>query len=487
MMLLQFALILVAFAVAQASNSSAGASYNVKALRDRLGSNGTEKFEIPTHLPNISFEIPPSWGGYLPVSNNTDEKREMYFWMFPATGDVGHDDFVIWFNGGPGCSSLSGVLAEEGPFKIDGKTHVPHKNQYAWTNLTNMLWVEQPVGTGFSRGAAKNMSMPEVAKEFYGFLLSLYTTFPKLHNKNLWLAGESFAGKFIPYIAEHIYTHKEESKKVGIDLQGIGMNDAFFEDNMLGKELPAVNFVKENAKQLKLNESDVHQLVKQGKEIGIDGYVKYLQYPPRGPLPVPSSFNESKSVYKAAKKLARKANPCFSPFYIANEAPCPLDGAGLDPVTEVGHKDNYFNKNPKVKELIHADNVTYLECSKKHPFKIMKHSQTEFPINKVLPSVIEKNKRTVIQHGTYDYVMLAKGSELAIQNMTWGGKQGFQHKPNKTLIVDGKSAGTFHTERDLTFVTVTNSSHMIPVYKPEAAYKLLQFMLGHIPEEDLSK
>ena len=149
-MLLQFALIAVAFAVAQASNSSARASYNVKELRDRLGSSGTKKFEVPTHLPNISFEIPPSWGGYLPVSNKTDEKREIFFWMFPATGDVGHDDFMIWFNGGPGCSALSGVLGEAGPFKIDGRTHVAHKNPYSWTNLTNILWIDQPVGTGFS-------------------------------------------------------------------------------------------------------------------------------------------------------------------------------------------------------------------------------------------------------------------------------------------------------------------------------------------------
>lgn len=421
------------------------------------------------------------------MSNKTKD-REIYFWMFPATGDVGKDDLVIWFNGGPGCSSLSGVMVEEGPLKIDSVTHEAKQNPYSWTNLTNMLWIDQPVGTGFSRGEAKNMSMVEVAEEFNGFLVSLYSSFPKLHGKNLWLAGESFAGKFIPYIADHIYKHKEENEKVGINLQGIGMNDAFFMDNLIGKELPALQFAKENAKVLKLNESDVQNLEKAGKEIGIDGYVeKHLTYPPKGKLPVPSSFNKSKSVYSTMKKLAKKANPCFSPFYIVNSSPCPLDGMGLDPVTEVGHANNYFNNNPKSKDIVHADNITYVECSHKHPFKIMKKSKTEFPVNTVLPEVIAKSKRTVIQHGTYDYVMLANGSALAIQNMTWGGAQGFQHKPNKTLIVDGKDAGTYHTERKLTFVIVDKSSHMIPIYKPKAGYKLLQYMLGQIPEDELSK
>ncbi|WFD34855.1 carboxypeptidase D [Malassezia cuniculi] len=469
-----------------ASTCTASSVYNISELRSRLGSNGTEKFEIGTRLPNVSFEIPPSWGGYLPVSNKTKD-REIYFWMFPATGDVGHDDLVIWFNGGPGCSSLSGVMVEEGPLKIDGKTHVAQKNPYSWTNLTNMLWIDQPVGTGFSRGEAKNMSMVEVAQEFNGFLVSLYSTFPKLRGKKLWLAGESFAGKFIPFIADHIYTHKEENEKAGINLQGIGMNDAFFMDNTIGKELPAVQFAQENAKLMKLNQSDVDSLVKLGKEIGIDDYVeKYLTYPPAGPLPVPSAFNQSKSVYSAMKKMAKKANPCFSPFYIINSAPCPLDGMGLDPVSEVGHTNNYFNNNPTSKQIIHADNVSYVECSHKHPFKIMKNSKTEFPLNTVLPSVIEKSKRTVIQHGAYDYVMLPNGSALAIQNMTWGGLQGFQKQPSSTLMVDGKNAGTYHIERNLTFVMVDKASHMIPVYKPKAGYKLLQYMLGQISEDKLS-
>lgn len=55
--------------------------YNVQALRARLGSEGTKKFEIPTRLPNVTFEIPPSWGGYQPVSPRQDETRQLYFWM----------------------------------------------------------------------------------------------------------------------------------------------------------------------------------------------------------------------------------------------------------------------------------------------------------------------------------------------------------------------------------------------------------------------
>ena len=407
--------------------------------------------------------------------------------MVPATGDVGLNDFVIWFNGGPGCSSLSGILGEEGPVKMDPVTYVAKPNPYSWTNLTNIMWVDQPAGTGFSRGPALNQSMEQVALDFNGFLLNLYKDFPKLRGKNLWLMGESFAGKFIPYIAHQIYKNEKENKLAGIHLKGIGMNDAFFYDNMIGKELPAVQFAQQNAKIMNLNQSDVDQLIRQGKEIGIDTYVEdNLKYPPAGPFHVPEQFNSSKSVYSSMKKMAKKANPCFSPFNILGPSPCPLDALGMDSTTEVSHKYNYFNRNPRVKTLIHADNVTYTECTQKKPFDIMKHSKTEFPVNTILPTVVEKSERTVVQHGTYDYIMLPNGTALAIQNMTWAGHQGFQTRPNQTLLVEGQPAGTFHAERKLTLVMVDKASHMIPVYKPKAAYKLLQYTLGQISEEQLS-
>ena len=473
---------------AENSSDSKSSAYNVSALRELLGSNETEEFEIPTRLPNISVEIPPSWGGYQPVSQRPNETRQIYFWMFPATEKVGHDDLVIFFNGGPGCSSLSGVLGEQGPVKLNNVTGKAELNKYSWTNLTNMLWVDQPVGTGFSHGEAKNQSMIEIAKEFNGFLISLYRTFPKLHGKRLWLAGESYAGKFIPFIADQIYKESDQNKKAGINLQGINLSDAFFMNDLVGKELPAMQFARQHYKEMNITEKDMKTLEKKAKKIGIDKYIDtHLNYPPKGPLPIPKRFNKSDSVYSAFKQMAKKANPCFSPFYVISSAPCPLNPMGQNITTEKTYKNNYFNLNPSVKPLIHADNVTYVQCSQAKGFKTMQKSKTEFPLHTVLPSVIEKSNRTIILHGMLDYIMLPNGSALAIQNMTWGGKQGFQRPPTQKVMVDNEETGTYQSERKLTFITVNGASHMVAAYKPKPSYKIIQYMLGQISEDQLLK
>ena len=92
----------------------------------------------------MPFDIGESYAGLLPISSDKNETRELYFWYFPSENPAAEDEITIWLNGGPGCSSLEGLLQENGPFLWQYGTFAPVKNPYTWINLTNMVWVEQP-------------------------------------------------------------------------------------------------------------------------------------------------------------------------------------------------------------------------------------------------------------------------------------------------------------------------------------------------------
>ena len=98
--------------------------------------------QLPTCEP---FDV-KAYSGYL----NVTETKQLHY-MFVESQDVpSTDPVVIWFNGGPGCSSLLGYFMENGPFVMDDGQSVLHKNPDSWNRRANTLYIESPAGVGFS-------------------------------------------------------------------------------------------------------------------------------------------------------------------------------------------------------------------------------------------------------------------------------------------------------------------------------------------------
>ena len=109
-----------------------------------------------------------------------------------------------------------------------------------------------------------------------------------------------------------------------------------------------------------------------------------------------------------------------------------------------------------------------------------------------LQKVIEKTNNVIVGHGALDMVLIANGTLLTLNNLTWNGKQGFSQPPTEPFYVPyhddpiyGSVAGAgvfggYVTERGLTFVAIVLSGHEVPEYQPAAAYRHLEFLLGRV-------
>jgi len=153
-----------------------------------------------------------------------------------------------------------------------------------------MLWVEQPVGTGFSQGVPDIHNDDELAAQVAGFLVQFLEVFSELKHKNFYVSGESYAGFYVPYIANYLYEHPG---LVPLNLKGIWITDPSLSWDLVQEQIPALPLVHKFEHVWAFNQSFLNQLQKRSDACGYTDYsTKYATYPPKGPLPLLSNtFN----------------------------------------------------------------------------------------------------------------------------------------------------------------------------------------------------
>ena len=117
---------------------------------------------------------------------------------------------TIWMNGGPGSSSIFGNFLENGPMRItrdgdDPSTGYMINPVDSWDQASHMVFVDQPIGTGFSYGDPLLTSMEEYGTQFLTWLTNFFNNFDEFKGRDLYVTGESYAGKYIPYYSWLIY------------------------------------------------------------------------------------------------------------------------------------------------------------------------------------------------------------------------------------------------------------------------------------------
>ncbi|PPJ53893.1 hypothetical protein CBER1_04600 [Cercospora berteroae] len=86
-----------------------------------------------------------------------------FFWYFESRKDPVNAPLVIWINGGPGSSSMLGLLAENGPCTVNSDSNSTTLNPWSWNNEANVLYLDQPVGVGFSFDTRRNITQDIVS------------------------------------------------------------------------------------------------------------------------------------------------------------------------------------------------------------------------------------------------------------------------------------------------------------------------------------
>lgn len=468
------------------------------------------RFEVHS-LPD-GPSLPRSWAGRLPVPG-TAVGNSLFFWLFEAEdpvyddnlisknsayrliykimrSEMANDGFIVWFNGGPGCSSLIGMATANGPISFVGNTTLT-SNPYSWTKLGHVLYIDQPVGTGFSTASEPYpvKDNARVTSDFYAWLGSFYKLFPQLLGKRTHMMGESYAGIYIPYFASKIMDNHDS---LPVNLKSISLGDGTFGNNAAMSSVATGSYLRSQSSILGIPDDILDAFSEADAICGFDQVMEQANtFSPKGVIHIPGNpgnlnfkrdqsllfrrdlepiLNGTCNIHPVTPEQVKSSilnSSCYGPcatFPTAMDymqtAPAFGKGKACFDVYNIKHDCGTIDADPLLASYFSRADVqaalnilpsssSKRSSNKTRPFTpcnsnilstlLTSPTQPVPPAYSILPTLTSTTGANLSLHfyqGEYDMLINHFGVELCLQNMTWNGARGFSQKPSRAFFRD---------------------------------------------------
>ncbi|CAN1328488.1 Serine carboxypeptidase 24 [Linum perenne] len=425
--------------------------------------------------PPITFA---QFSGFVTV--NEEHGSALFYWLTEAASNPSTKPLVLWLNGGPGCSSVAfGASEEIGPFRINKTASSLYLNKYSWNRdflcwlaEANILFLESPVGVGFSySNSTSYVNNSDTAEDSLTFLITWMKRFPQYKYREFYLTGESYAGNYVPQLAKKIldynkaHSSKEHSSSI-INLKGFMVGNAIIDryydrlgrytywwtHSMISDQTYNSIFDKCDFANKISNECFDFLLYTRSHEIGeIDFYSIYSPY--------------------CLEKLGNGTRS-RSEFLEVKNANLPMMVSGYDPCSE-NYAEMYYNR-VDVQKAMHA-NVTgipykWTACSK---VVAENWNDSEVSMLSTYKELIAAGLKIWVFSGDTDAVLPVTSTRLSLNHMNLTVKT--RWSPWKS----GAQVGGWTEEYEgLTFATVRGAGHEVPLHQPRRAFTLFRSFLA---------
>ncbi|KAI0134595.1 serine carboxypeptidase [Xylariales sp. AK1849] len=409
------------------------------------------------------------------VEVTPEHNGNLFFWHFENQHIADRQRTVIWLNGGPGCSSEDGAMMEIGPYRLKDKDNLEYNNG-SWHEFTNLLFVDNPVGTGFSYvdTNAYVSELDQMATQFVTFLDKWFKLFPEYEHDDLYIAGESFAGQHIPYIAKAILErNKGPAVQHPWNLKGLLIGNGWISPPEQYEAY--LKFAYEKG------------LVKKGSDIAGSIEAQYRTctqaLATSGPKQVDVGVCEDvlqEILRKTTTKNSKGESVCINMYDVRLTDTYPSCGMNWPP--DLANVTPYLRKSD-VTQALHinsAKTTGWTECN--GAVGAAFRARNSVPSVELLPDLL-KEIDVLLFSGAEDLICNHLGTEALISNMAWNGGKGFEvtpgnWAPRRDWTFEGEAAGFWQEARNLTYVLFYNSSHMVPFDYPRRTRDMLDRFVG---------
>lgn len=394
------------------------------------------------------------YSGYLDV----EDDKHFFFWFFESRNNPKTDPVMLWLNGGPGCSSLTGLFMELGPASVDRKIKIV-ENPSSWNSNSSIIFLDQPVNVGYSYSDSSVSTTQAASKDVYAFLTMFFHKFPEYAKQDFHIAGESYAGHYIPQFASDILSHE----KTNINLKSIAIGNGLT-DGLTQYTQYRPMACGEGGYPAVLNEQECNAMDQASPRCG--GLIESC-YKSESPWScIPASIYCNNALIMPYQKTGRNVYDI--------RGPCE-DSSNLC-YSELGWISEYLNK-PEVIESLGAEVSEYESCNFDINRNFLLHGDWMLPFHKFVPKILEKIP-VLIYAGDADFICNWLGNQAWTGALEWSGKKDFNSTHYVPFKLDDKEVGKVKSSGNFTFMVINQAGHMVPFDQPEASLSMINKWIG---------
>ncbi|KAI6197439.1 Serine carboxypeptidase ctsa-1.1 [Aphelenchoides besseyi] len=451
-------------------------------------------------LPGVDFDVKfKHYSGFLQAS----ETHFLHYWFVEAQDQPEKLPLIFWFNGGPGCSSLDGLLNEMGPYEAHEDGSNLRQNPYSWNKFASVVYIESPAGVGFSYSTDGNTTTDDdlTSLENYNAIKKFFEIHTPFRHHQTFIMGESYGGVYVPTLTARIV---EGQKDFPINLKGMAIGNGYVNeklnidtsvryayghgiiDEKVWNELESTccRGCIDGCDLTKLTGHCATMVEEIFEFLWFGGLNPYDVYRKCDPNPGVNSIRMETLAYGITPRffMEKRQNVTQRLERLQKSHPQIRYGASV-PCLNDTDVTSYMN-NKAVREALHIpDNLpTWDICSDDITGKYKKKYTDVAPFVK---TILDANVRILLYYGDAGMFCCFSFQNMAcnfLMGQQFSAKLGLKRSIGKQpWKVDGQIAGFKTIYRGgLTFLTIKGAGHMAPQWRaPETSYAIKQFLINH--------
>ncbi|TYI73475.1 hypothetical protein E1A91_D07G131100v1 [Gossypium mustelinum] len=387
-------------------------------IQPQDGSMETDKISaLPGQHNGVDFN---HYTGCVTVDSKAG--RALFYYFVESPDNSSTNPLVLWLNGA------------KSPFRVNNDGETLFRNNFAWNNVANIIFLESPVGVGFSYSNTstdyQHTGDKSTAKDAYAFLVNWLERFPRYETRDFYITGESYTGHYVPQLAYTIFLNNKNANQTLINLKGIAVGNGWIDDNETNKGIHTY----------------CHYL--NGKDPKECGNFKSKAYNEFGDI----------NRYNIYALLCQQNSSSIKTSYcsVSNFDPC---------------------SNHYLYSYLHRAEVQTALHTKVSKWDLCSWSDTPTTVLPIIKNLMASGLKIWLYSGDVDSVVPITSTRYAINKLKLPVKTAW-----RPWSINDEVGGYVEEYEGLTLVTVRDAGHFVPSYHPARALTMISsFLQGVLP------